>query len=201
MFFYFSTNMAVRVEGGVWRHEQCQECGKGYRYYVKKAVTRSRQAPYNLNKSGAERAARKAAEKALAKRFDTEVEPVPCPTCGGYQAAMVPAVFAERFRWVSRAFTAALCLAAILFAVAGMLVYELLGMANRKDQFSKDWFVISVLVPAFCVAVLPLILLKVYQRQQAALFHPNLDIPQEERLALGRQLAELAADETLTHEA
>lgn len=76
----------------------------------------------------------------------------------------------------------------MIFAGIAIGMYELLAMDKRKDDFLEDW--LAVLIPALGVAVLPMILLKLYQQQKFTMFHPNIDVPIDERIALGKQLAE-----------
>ncbi len=82
-----ATNFKATLEVQCWKQHTCSHCGTVYRYLFKRKKT---------GQAGTEDAAREAANNAVVKALEKEVDMRPCPECGRYQVDMIAA---RRFRW------------------------------------------------------------------------------------------------------
>ena len=89
MFIYTYTDWTASVEGEVPRKVVCEHCGRQFTYIIRCEGVGTGHSPYRLADKQAQRKAQERAKKHLAKQLDTAQVPMPCPSCGQYQAAMV----------------------------------------------------------------------------------------------------------------
>src|SRR5262249_9588669 len=111
------TDYTAQRIGTVSKFVCCEKCGAEFAYLMTRAGTGSGTSLYFLDESGAaERAARRA-ESNLQDALANEVEPVECPACGCFQAAMVREARRRYRSWMGPwyAFFAVLILTPLFF--------------------------------------------------------------------------------------
>lgn len=124
---YAMTYSATR-EGIVLREVTCEFCTTEFVYALTRQATGQGTSLLFLNNQGAEQDAAQAAEEELAKKLEGDIDPVPCPKCGLYQAAMVDVVRAKQHGW--------LVLIAILCPLASFIAFCFLG---SSFIYNPEW--------------------------------------------------------------
>ncbi len=112
------------------RVTHCSECGADYWYVVNVEVRSSRKSPYGLVNKGMEEAARKSAEKKLARAYEKPF-PAACPKCGYYQEDMLPIL-----KWKHLDYLRTIGIALVVVGVITLLV--MIGGLNQPKQRNLD---------------------------------------------------------------
>jgi hypothetical protein len=79
----------AEVRGAAEKSVRCEGCGAGYSYTLVRYGHGREISILHLENEQARQLAREYAEADLATRLRDECDPVPCPACGWYQAAML----------------------------------------------------------------------------------------------------------------
>lgn len=85
-----ATTYTQTVEVSVWKEHTCAACGQVYRYLFKRSMKGEGKSP---------EAAEAAAEKAVVRALEYEVDQQPCPGCGLFQPDMIAAQRSRRHWW------------------------------------------------------------------------------------------------------
>ena len=116
--FIFGNEHTATVTGTAVKEVACEACGTRYSYLATRTATGKAFAPYFLFESHAAGSAEKQAKAEAQKLLCPACDPVPCPSCGLIQPAMVRAVRRERHTWM---FNLAVSLF-MLFGVATLML-------------------------------------------------------------------------------
>ena len=182
-FVYVGLEYTAKYSGGVWRSEACERCGRPFHYYVFLSATGSGHSPYFLDNAGARGRAASRAQERLVRDLVTSPRPIPCPSCGWCNEPAARALRARRYRWMWE-----LGLGLVSFSGLGLALGLLLAfLIEDLDAKKRAGPTIAVAVAGalFASGVVLLALRKVRERG----FDPNRDIPDDERLTLGRTRA------------
>jgi hypothetical protein len=85
----FSKWHGAEVRGTAEKSVHCEGCGAAYSYTLERLGQGREVSILHLENDQARQLAREYAEADLATRLQNECDPVPCPGCGWYQAAML----------------------------------------------------------------------------------------------------------------
>lgn len=96
----FGTRHTAVVEGSIDRLVVCEQCGIEYVFMVEGTAEAASTALLFSDESTARAVACQNAEQALVVQLRNAVEPVPCPSCGHYQAAMVTRMKSNHLNWM-----------------------------------------------------------------------------------------------------
>lgn len=107
----------AQVHGSALRHVSCESCETEFVYFLHREGYAEAVSVLFLDEEGAAKKARMAANADLQRRLSKDVDPVPCPTCGWYQTAMLPELRAAHRRGLSVAGIILLYIAAIFVGV------------------------------------------------------------------------------------
>src|SRR5258706_5719452 len=100
MFIYAGKSYYAAATGAIIKHCACEKCGAAYQYQMVRRGQGAASAPYYINTSGAEKRAQQRANRNLAKLLEKGIDPVACPDCGWFQAAMVREMRQRKHRWL-----------------------------------------------------------------------------------------------------
>lgn len=196
LLLYSGWDIRVRVQRVAIGTVTCEECAARYHYLNEKAATGYGYAPLMFRRGVA---ARRAKARALWRvRWLLKHEPaaVPCPLCGHYQANMLPLVRRSQYRWMRRFALVLWYLIPVLFLAAFgvfvLLVQTLFGV-NLNNPNHED-LLLSLAGLGLAAAIAPGFLLHRWYKARQQAFDPNRDVPESERLAIGRMLAVVAWD-------
>lgn len=177
------TDYSASVRGSVYKGVRCEDCGAEYVYEMTRRARGNGTSFLFLDNAGAQGRAFEEARQRLARKLVAGCDPVPCPACGHYQAAMVALLRRRHARWMTN--LAAVCLFAALMA----LLVTIISVSSFPPRANVVRF--SVLGLALSVGVA--VVLWAGRRARASAFDPNAgDV--DARLTLGRSRAVLRAD-------
>ena len=88
----------VTVTATTYKTVHCQMCGCDFVYPMRRQAQGTGHSPLWLDNKGATGRAEQAAQENLAKKLATEINAVPCPDCGRYQADMVTKLKKSKWR-------------------------------------------------------------------------------------------------------
>jgi Zn ribbon nucleic-acid-binding protein len=94
------SNITATVKGRFPKEVECVECQHHYVYFIEREASGAGFSALSLFDQGATRKATERAERELAKKFENEVDIVPCPECGTIQPEMVDEARRLRYRWM-----------------------------------------------------------------------------------------------------
>jgi hypothetical protein len=190
MFFYFWRTVAVSMTGTVDVRVRCENCEAAYRFRVARSATGSGHDAGMLDEIAAMKVAERKATDELESRLQSAIEPVPCPSCGWFQRSMWRAYrrkYAQnRFGRMPTAGFVSLAIAAVSFMIG-------LGLADGSTELNQSDR--EIITGAFIVAAVTVFLgfsLLIGSLLLRLHLDPNADMPLDERLKLGRQLATAA---------
>lgn len=163
----------VSQVGFNYRNVHCEECGEDYVYILEREGHGSSFSPLYLNSKGAEAEAQRQAEHNLDQMLKNEIDPVPCPSCGHFQANMIPVAQQLLHSWMT-----GLALAMMLVFAIGIIT------ANNADQRPIREF--SAVISGICLVITVGALL--VQKKMRQVYNPN-HLPISQRLELARQRA------------
>ncbi len=125
------------VAGVAIRPVTCEYCGEQFVYVLSREVSETAVGLMTVDQSARE-AAKATAEENLDQQLAEGVDPVPCPRCGRYQAAMVEEIRQWKYLWM-------FLLGLVGFICPfGVFVY-LIGIRFQLATLSATaWFVIAV---------------------------------------------------------
>lgn len=109
----------VTVTATTYKTVHCENCGCDFVYPMRRQAQGTGHSPLWLDNKGATSRAEQAAQENLAKKLATEINAVPCPDCGRYQANMVARLKKSKWRWM----VVAGWLAIILSLIAGWIIW------------------------------------------------------------------------------
>jgi hypothetical protein len=138
------------ISGATVKHVVCESCGTEYVYAANRRGGGTAVSFLFLDNEGARERSQRNAAKALEKQLAEAVDPVPCPKCSCYQAAMVAELKKKHVVWLGLP---------VFLSVVGFvatLVWLLIVVSDRRWNFlHKDghWalFGVGVSVCAFFV--------------------------------------------------
>lgn len=99
--FIFGNEHTATVTGTAVKGATCEACGTRYSYLATRTATGKGFAPYFLFESSAAGSAQKQATAEAEKLLGPACDPVPCPSCGLVQPAMVRAARRARHSWMA----------------------------------------------------------------------------------------------------
>jgi hypothetical protein len=108
-----ATRYKATIEFECWKQHECAACGSAYRYRFRRKKT---------GQGGSKDAAAKAANRAIVRSVENEVDQQPCPTCGLYQPDMIGSRRAAAHWWLFAAAAAAVVLTMLLVAGEAILI-------------------------------------------------------------------------------
>lgn len=167
---------------------QCEQCGVQYVYRIERVGVGREVSILHLENEQAQKLATEYAEADLAKKIEEGCEPIPCPQCGWYQAAM-----RERAKELFGLGMWKLGLGFLVFGGFLLLTMWLAENAARKEPGDQVEKLVTPLGIASMVVVLSGLLLLYFRWEWKGKHNPN-DAPQVERIEVGRSLA-LTLDE------
>jgi len=109
----------VTVTATTYKTVHCQMCGCDFVYPMRRQAQGTGHSPLWLDNKGATGRAEQAAQENLAKKLATEINAVPCPDCGRYQADMVTKLKKSKWRWM----VVVGWLAIIVSLIAGWIIW------------------------------------------------------------------------------
>jgi hypothetical protein len=121
------------VSGATVKQVVCESCGTEYVYAAERRGGGTSVSFLFLDNEGARERSQRNAVKALEKHLDEAVDPVPCPNCSHYQAAMVAELKKKHVVWLGLP----VFLACVGFVAT--LVWLLIVVSDRRwDFLHKD---------------------------------------------------------------
>jgi hypothetical protein len=148
--FILLTVRHIAVNGEALRHVTCERCKHDFDYRLERSVTLD-----TLPLPALVRRAERTCRERLARRLSTDVEPVPCPSCGWVQAEMVREL-RRRFGGCLKAAGVALTIASA--ALSSLFVAFGIWFRYHPRPLDLDFFGVAGAGAAGCAAGLMLIL-------------------------------------------
>jgi len=177
---FLGIDYTATASGAVIKFVKCEECGGGYAYHMARRIKASQFSPIALDNRGAAEGSRRAATQRLRAALANSCDPVPCPHCGWYQAAMVLRLRRIRFKWVTQ--LSILLFLAPLFLVLGLALIFVEHHLVPEEDFGP----LAAAIAGTCWGLIPLLLGGRYLLNRR--YDPNLK-PADDRIALGGRLA------------
>lgn len=169
----------VSLSGFDYRTVHCEECGEDYVYILDREGHGNSFNPMYLNSKGAEAEAHRQAEQNLQHMLKNEIDPVPCPSCGHFQANMIPVAQQLRHSWMTG------------LAVIMMLVFaiSIITALNAEQRSKRE---IAAVISGVCLVITvgALVLQKILRQS----YNPN-HLAISQRLELARQRAASQAEQ------
>src|SRR5262245_28222596 len=129
-----SVHYSASAKAKVPRFVQCEKCGHGYGYWLKRTGFGNASSFLGIGMSTGHQRAARDAEFDLEMKLKHDCEAVPCPECGWYQKHMIPQARHERYNWVQQVSWAGLAVAVFLFLSPGFLL-------QGADRMPALWIV------------------------------------------------------------
>ena len=192
MFIPYAQTYTATLRGRVLKSVTCEQCRAEYVYSMEREATGQGTSLLFLDNEGASGRASTDAEWELQRTLDQDCDPVPCPTCGRYQAPMVGQLRKQHLSWMFWAGGLTL-----IASLVDLLIFYL----NMVDIRGGNPTAKSVTLGILLVAV-PLGLgLIVLRRVLAARFDPNAsDVNTRKQIASGRALLREELEKILEEE-
>jgi hypothetical protein len=95
----YGTKYTTTVSGAVLKFVNCEQCQAEYVYQMERLGMGEGTSVLWLNREAVKQQSFEAAEASLAERLEKEIDPVPCPACGWYQADMQRELKGEYAIW------------------------------------------------------------------------------------------------------
>ena len=178
MFIYVARNYTASIAGAVVRDVSCEKCGCAYHYRLIRRGQGTGTAPYYLGQGGAERRAQTGAINELEHSLAREIDPVPCPDCGWFQAEMVREIERRSFRWLKT-----VALVGGIVAAGALAIFAASASGGLQHALrTEDQLIAAVLTAAFVIAAFgPVMLRRAILRAR----DPNRLFPQHPTLIPG----------------
>jgi hypothetical protein len=142
----YARSYSAVVQGQLPKLVACEHCGLEYVYLLERSAQGEGTSFLFLDNAGAQHRAHQRAERRLRAKLERDFDPVPCPACGWYQAAMVPRLRKLRHGWMPKTGVALLPLAVILGLAAAIAQ----GVAEREPGHAA--FAVALLLGAGALA-------------------------------------------------
>lgn len=171
MFVHVRTFTAA-LSGSVIKLVTCEQCNEEYAYRLIRRGQGTGSAVYGIGSGAAKLRAEQGAAKALKKRLERGIDPVPCPDCGWIQETMVRELRRRRHRWLIGVSVTL----GILFGLI-LLIWLLTATKGFDRALNRDdKIVLTVMAGALAAGIaLPIALRRFLQQ----LIDPNRDFPQK----------------------
>ena len=169
---------------------RCEQCETRYNYVMERQAEAGSRRPFGIGADDAARDVRSEARERLRRRLADEVDPVPCPECGRFQAEMVETMLEEDYGWVR--------LFPLWIALIGLIVVPVVAFLTFLFIKLGDGFVeYPILIPVVAVVYfLPFALIWFRGRSRRARYNPNESEPLKARLRYARRRARVIATES-----
>ena len=184
MLVYIGETITVQVRGQTWREEKCEHCNRVFHYQMRITATGAATNPYFLDSYGSPRRAEADAKARLDHALKHNVFAVPCPHCLLYQEYMVPAIRADRLRWMRSAGRFLLALGGLILFFSASIIATIVIPA--KESNPKAMAVVAGLPVLPLSAGIGLILLR---RRRLAAYDPNAEGYIDDRRELAAEYA------------
>jgi len=162
----------------------CEKCQTEFVYFMKRSASGSGSSLLFLDNQGAKLRAHDEANAKLYKRLNEEQDPVPCPTCGWVQLAMIPHARQQYHAWMM-----VLGVVALGVGLAFVLLDFLIGewwFLNPSNQ-SFPW-----VIAAFPIGVSLIVIREILARR----YDPNaLDIATRRQIGAKRTIPKQKFDD------
>jgi len=167
---------STTVQGEILRAVRCEHCSHEYGYCMTRTVLADSFDVFSMaalraglrNPLSAKRATQETAEEQLREQLAKECDPVPCPSCGWYQADMVAHLQKHYHRWLS-SLGKWLLVGLVPWAAIIVLLSFQIGM-DRVANFPTWYWT----VPVFLVSIGALLIWA--QRRMGQALQPNADL-------------------------
>ena len=194
LFILFLLVVPVRWTGNATRVILCRWCLGMYGYQMIRTVTAYGWAPFLIGRTRATRRAKLTAVRRVRRRLAEEPEPVPCPVCGRFQPDAYAAVRSTRYRWFRPVEGVAVAVSLLLpiYMFAGLV--QLVAWAGEFDPGDpkRAGLIGTLFILSFPLAAAPWFGVYATRKFLQSRFHPNRDIPDDDRLALAWSRAVVA---------
>lgn len=97
---FLGTDWTATRAASVVKFVRCEQCNHDYAYRMRRQIESSSFSVLGLDNSAAASRAAEDAERRVLRVLENSCDPVPCPECGLYQAAMVPRSRRIRLVWL-----------------------------------------------------------------------------------------------------
>jgi hypothetical protein len=188
----YAKTYSATMRGRVLKSVHCEQCRAEFVYSLEREAVGVGTSILFLDNEGASKRAASDAEKSLQKTLDQECDPVPCPSCGWYQAPMVKLLRKQHRSWLVWAGGILLFVGVV---VALLLYINLLDPRGGNSTF-------TTVTLGILVVTIPLgIGLIYFRRVMAASFDPNAeDLATRKKIAGARALLREELDRILEEE-
>jgi hypothetical protein len=156
MIIYVGRNYTAAMAGAVVRDVACEKCGCAYHYKLVRRGQGTGSAPYYIGQGSAQRRAESGARDSVERLLARDIDPVPCPDCGWFQADMVREVRRRSLRWLR---TVAI-FGGILTAGALLIYLPAATEGLNRPMRTEDQIVTIVLATAVILSIAGPILLR-----------------------------------------
>ena len=184
----FWEQYTATVQGRTLKTVPCENCSTEYLYVLQREGSGTGTSMYAINKQGATRHAKAAADDTLKDILENDFDPVPCPACGHYQRYMFPKLLETKSLWLLGVRLAVLV--GGCFAAVSAVRYTVNYVQNPNEEGPE-----SLIVAWSILLFLGLVGLGQWLRERYRIrnFDPNRQ-DQQTRLALGRSRAVTRAE-------
>lgn len=176
-----SDEITVRASASVSKETQCSACLNTYYYQMTRATSASRHTSIRFGSEKAEQKAREVAEARLVERLATEVDPVPCPSCGAYQPEMFEGIRRKKFKLLWVATIVLICFGCISLFATGVCATSV-----AKDRSYETPLTIAGVLTGLCFV--GAIAARVLYKSKKASYDPNSQAI-EDRMVIARNRA------------
>jgi hypothetical protein len=175
----YANKYTVTLSGTTLKKVHCESCHAEYLYQMKRTARGSGTSLLFLDNQGAKERASQDAENNLRGMLEREIEPVPCPICGCFQATMVPMV--QREHRVLLRYSGI-----VLLVIAIVALWISFVEGPLRNVTITWWQTTSAMVAVACAAVgAGLVIIKVVLSRR---YDPN-SADRDVRIALGKSRA------------
>ena len=163
------------LSGSAFKFVECEKCQQRYVYQMSRHVQGTGNSLYFLDNAGAEDRARNTAATELQTQLDNDCDPVPCISCGWYQANMQTKLRNEHQIWL---FYMAIALI-IPFIILTLLAYLMFVSVDPHPVVGAIFLVADGVVVSVAIGAI------LIRKHLASKLEPNGD-PIESRMQLAR---------------
>jgi hypothetical protein len=175
----YARRYRATLTGTAAKRVHCESCHGEYVYQMERTATGRGTSILFLDNEGAQSRAGRDAENKVRSKLEREIDVVPCPLCGWYQATMVP-----KLRWKHRGWIR--LLGFVLLGVATLRFGLSFLEGPLKNPTRPWWHRTSAMVAGACASIgAGLLIIKVIVSKR---YDPN-SADQDARIALGKSRA------------
>lgn len=185
MFFYYWNNVYVTFTASEVQKYRCERCGDAYCFEAVATATGKGHSPFMLDDEEAARRAQRRARSRARRVVRTWHYPVPCPSCGWYQRAMLNGMRRRLYTWMRT-----VAVVAVLLAAPAFLAGAAAGAAARTGRAADP--LVGGACAGLCLLVGLVFFIGLVIRRRR--FDPNQRTPAATRIALGRDMAVSVTD-------